>query len=252
MFNTHRSMSALATACWVLLWPGHAAAQQSSLAPAPAMRMPTAVDIDAARAKLSSQRDIEAAIANQNNVVPRVPSSATDTNAQQGLDLSVLAQQYEQIQRGPRGRTGDDESAERQAKGLVVFVSLGMPQASLERLVADAERARALLVLRGMHDSSLQKTKLAIQNLLGKRQVAFQIDPTLFTKFAVTGVPTFVLIDPARPVLVACGAAQCQQPAFSKVAGDVTMAFALDKVRTLDPTFSELASRFAARLSVPK
>ena len=101
-----------------------------------------------------------------------------------------------------------------------------------------------------MLDGSLQKTKARIKELSGVRQVSWQIDPTLFDKFKVSGVPSFVLIDPLRPVNVACSTGQgfCQEAAFSKVSGDVSTAFALSDMARRDPSFAAVARRYAVPL----
>jgi conjugal transfer pilus assembly protein TrbC len=241
----------LASVAMALLAPAHAQAPVSvpalSRPPAP-LASPSASDLKAARSAMSSQADIDAAMAAQSRALPRVPGAALDPRVQRAPDLADLAAQYERIRQGPQGRTGDDISAERQAQGLLVFASLGMPRASLDRLIADAERAQALIVLRGVLEGSLHKTSTRVRELVGTRKVAWQVDPTLFRKFEVSAVPTFVLIDPSHPVLVACGATQCQQAAFSKVAGDVTTGFAMDAIRRQDPGFAALAARYIARL----
>ena len=145
-------------------------------------------------------------------------------------------------------RSSAASGADRQASGLLVFASLGMPRASLERMVADAERVSAVIVLRGVQAGSLRQTAASIQQLLGPRKVAWQIDPSLFKRFEVSAVPAVVLIDPARPVQVACGSDTCSQPAFSKVTGDVSLGHALEAMERQDPEFSRLAALFGARL----
>lgn len=217
----------------VALW-NEARAQAPALQAAPGM--PSRAEIDRATAAAA-------------RAIPNLPPMATDPASQPPLDLSNLARDYDVMrgQRSPAAAEGADPS-DRQTQGLIVFVSLGMPRASLERLIADAQKTRSALVLRGMLDGSLQKTKARIQELVGDRKVGWQIDPTLFDRFKVSGVPTFVLIDPARPVSGDCGTTLCQQPSYSKVAGDVTTAFALADMSRRDPEFAVLARRFAANL----
>lgn len=225
--------------------PSHA---QSPAPAVPAVRMPTAQEIEAARRQMPTAAQIDRAVQEQQSAPGvRVPAAALDLNKQSGPDLSQLAEQYEQVRRGPSSREPED----RQASGMLVFVSLGMPKASLERLVADAERARATLVLRGARDLSIKKTAAAIADVMTRAKTAWQIDPSLFKRFEVQAVPTYVLIDPARPVLVACGQSQCQQAAYSKVSGDVSMAHALNLIEQNDPEFGDIARRTAWRLAQP-
>jgi conjugal transfer pilus assembly protein TrbC len=198
--------------------------------------------------RMPTQAELDAAIPEQRRALPNVEPSSVDPSRQPALDLSDLAGQYERLRRGPGADGGASEGTERQASGLVVFASLGMPRATLDRLIADAERAPALLVLRGMVGGSLRKTAERIQELLGQRKVAWQIDPTLFTRFNVQVVPSFVLIDPARPVQVVCRASTCTESAYSRVTGDVSIGYALATIERLDPEFAALASRYAFRL----
>ena len=208
--------------------------------------LPSAAEIEAARSKVPKPAEMAQALKEQQNVIPRVPAAALDASRQPAPDLSQLAAQYERVRRGPGADKTDN--SDRQASGLLIFVSLGMPVASLERLLADAERANAMLVLRGVQERSVKKTGQRIRELMGERRVAWQVDPALFTRFEVRAVPSYVLIDPSRPVLVACGQSQCQQASFSKVTGDVNIARALGTIERDDAEFAPLARRYAARL----
>jgi type-F conjugative transfer system pilin assembly protein TrbC len=217
---------------------------------------------------------------------------ASDSRRNAGaIDLSTLAQQYERMRLGPNagGAVGaGDAERDREAKGLVAFVSLGMPAASLDRLIADAERLRAPLVLRGIPGGSIKATAERIERLNAGRKVGWQIDPAMFKRFDVRAVPAFVLVDPTRPVAVDCPAAtgapglmpraadathaaqgapaaqvaqgawpgaSCKvtvgddATAFSKVSGDVSFGHALAEMERADPPFAALAKRYAARLA---
>jgi len=225
----------------------HASMAQPTVAAtpgAPSVKLPGAADLDRARAGLPTAAELEQAQrAQQSALTVRPPATALDPKVQGAVDLSRLAEQYEQIRRGP-----SDTGQDRQASGLIVFVSLGMPRPSLERLVADAERVKATLVLRGVRDRSVTKTAQTIAELIGKRTVAWQIDPALFTRFEVRAVPTFVLIDPAKPILVACNQGRCQEAAFAKVSGDVSIGHALEAIEQQDRTLAGTAKAMGSRL----
>ncbi|WP_201492564.1 type-F conjugative transfer system pilin assembly protein TrbC [Rubrivivax sp. A210] len=209
------------------------------------MRLPDAAELEAARRLLPSPADLERATREQQRSSGVRPPSA-ESGPGAGVDLSRLAEQYEQMRRGPAAESG----ADRVAAGLLIFVSLGMPTPSLERLVADAERVRATLVLRGVKEMSLKKTAAAITEVMGQRRVAWQIDPMLYRRFEVGAVPSFVLIDPARPMLVACGQSQCQGSAYAKLAGDVSIDHALAEIERGDADLAEVARRTRDRLLV--
>jgi conjugal transfer pilus assembly protein TrbC len=123
--------------------------------------------------------------------------------------------------------------------GLSVFVSLSMPRGSLELLVAEAERSGATLVLRGMVDRSISKTMLKVQRLIGPRQVAWAIDPDAFARFRVEAVPVFVLTRQGARI-EGCGGEACfPQDDYVRLAGDVSITFALDAIERLAPQFRD-------------
>ena len=80
--------------------------------------------------------------------------------------------------------------------GLFVFVSLGMPKAALARIVQQAERAGATLVLRGLVDKSLTATAMAVKDVIGERKVSWMIDPRLFKLYGINAVPVTVMVEP--------------------------------------------------------
>lgn len=136
----------------------------------------------------------------------------------------------------------------RQGPGLIVFVSLSVPRPTLERLLDQAARAGATVVLRGFVQGSLRATVAEVQALIGPRQLAVQIDPPAFDRFVVTRVPSFVLLrDGARPV--SCATGTCAPPeAFLKADGDVSLDYALEHMQRAAPAFRADAALFLARL----
>ena len=158
-------------------------------------------------------------------------------------DLEAIARGYQaaggpiaQLQRPPSG------------PALLVFVSFSMPHQTLERLVEQAARAKASLVLRGFINGSLQETVLGVQRLIGQRDVAFQIDPQAFDRFAIAKTPSFVLVrDGAQPK--PCASGQCfATEAFVSTAGDVSVEYALEHIQRTAPTFSREAAQFLKRI----
>jgi conjugal transfer pilus assembly protein TrbC len=176
------------------------------------------------------------------------PDPATPASA----DLFELASRYERMRMGerPAGVPAPQEAL----PGLMVFVSLSMPVASLERLVDDARRTGAVLVLRGIQNRSLKATKATIQQLIGQRRVAWRIDPPLFKALRIEAVPTYVLMDSSQAALP-CGApgqeegaGQCGQPPHTRVAGDVSIGRALLAMAESDPGAATLAASYLRRL----
>ena len=197
-------------------------------------------DIDAARRKYSMPGDAElryAPVPTPNVEALPQPLSRTP------IDLEALARGY-----------ASQADAVTQAQGLatgpglLVFVSLSMPRPTLQRLVGQAARAKASIVLRGFANGSLRDTVAQVQGLIGARQVAVQIDPLAFDRFAVTRVPTFVLVrDGTRPV--ACASGSCAPAdSFLRTSGDVSLDYALEHMRRSAPGFGPPADIFLKRI----
>jgi conjugal transfer pilus assembly protein TrbC len=114
---------------------------------------------------------------------------------------------------------------------LRVFITLEMPRPSLERLVDQASRTGATLVLRGLKAQSLRETITAVRPLIEAHSVAWVIDPEAFARYQVTVAPTFVLmltdasIEADEPQ---CGSSCATPTTFVSVAGDVSIDYALD------------------------
>lgn len=132
--------------------------------------------------------------------------------------------------------------------GLLIFISLSMPQPTLQRLIDQAALAQASIVLRGFADGSLHTTVAQVQRLIGDRQVAVQIDPQAFDRYAVTRVPSFVLVrDGARPV--ACAGGSCASAeGFLRTSGDVSLDYALEYMQRSAPGFGPAADTFLKRI----
>ena len=171
--------------------------------------------------------------------IEALPQPATRTP----IDLEALA-------RGYASQTDAMAAAQGLASGpgLFVFVSLSMPRPALEKLVDQAARARASVILRGFAQGSLRETVAQVQGLIGKRQVAVQIDPQAFDRFSIARVPSFVLVrDGTRPE--SCAAGTCAPPeGYLRVAGDVSLDYALEHMQRAAPGFTAEAAPFLARL----
>ena len=197
-------------------------------------------DIDAARRKYSMPGDAELRYAPV--PIPNV-EALPQPLSRTPIDLEALARGY-----------ASQADAMTQAQGLatgpglLVFVSLSMPRPTLQRLVDQAARAKASIVLRGFANGSLRDTVAQVQGLIGSRQVAVQIDPLAFDRYAVTRVPTFVLVrDGARPV--ACASGSCAPAdSFLRTSGDVSLDYVLEHMRRSAPGFGPPADTFLKRI----
>lgn len=146
------------------------------------------------------------------------------------VDLSAQAQS---LTTGPR---------------LLVFVSFAMPEPTLKRLVEQAGRANATLVLRGFVNGSLRDTVARVQGLIGDRRVPFQIDPQGFDRFAIDKTPSFVLVLDGASTR-SCASGQCfANDAYVRVAGDVSLDYALESIERAAPQFAASAARYLDKI----
>ena len=133
---------------------------------------------------------------------------------------------------------------------LRIFITLDMPRASLQLLTDQAARAGAVLVLRGLKSQSMRQTVAVVQELIGKRRVAWVIDPEAFTRFAVRQAPTFVLTltDDANDAQRSCNAGCATPASFVSVAGDVSLDYALETIQRRQPQAAPRAEPLLKRL----
>ena len=168
---------------------------------------------------------------------PRVAPSAA------GTDIEALIRKHAGTAKPSREQPAQSP--------LRVFVTLEMPAASLKGLADQAARSGAALVLRGLKDHSMRATLAAVQALIGERQVAWQIDPEAFKRFAVERAPTFVLLTggPAGTAGESSCTADCPlASSFVAIAGDVSLDYALHAMVRQVPRAKPHAHPFLTRL----
>lgn len=241
-------------------WPAGLAALLLAAGIAPVTAQPAAsvsdADIERARREqpVITEQDIEAARRTQ-----RVPGAADEKAAarrstpridalpsprtQAPIDLEALARGY-----APASAAIEQARDALAGPGLYVFISLSMPRPTLQRLIEQAARAQAVVLLRGFKDGSLRETVAQVQDLIGDRPAAVQIDPQAFDRYAITLVPSFVLVraDARAP---SCASGSCMPPdTFVRLAGDVSLDHALQHMQHSAPRFANAAARFLSRL----
>lgn len=187
--------------------------------------------------------------------LPQIPTiPATEAT----IDIAAMARQGGQLAA---------PSASATASGtLRIFITLDMPRGSLQRLVDQAARSGAVLVLRGLKAQSLRETLAAVSDLIDKRQVAWVIDPDAYTRFGVTSAPTFVLTladetvasgprmtgakdNEANPPR--CGSSCLAPTAFVRVTGDVSLDYALEAIAKRSPAAEPRATALLQRMNKP-
>lgn len=159
------------------------------------------------------------------------------------VDLAAIARGFEAAATAapPIGlQAGQDQ--------LLVFVTFSMPDAALKALAQQAHSAGATLVLRGLEGGSLLKTVAYAQQLMGTHRVALQVDPQAFDRYAVHQAPTVVLVQ-AGAATQPCSAGVCIAPgAYVRVAGDVSLDYALTAIQARAPRFARAAARLLTRM----
>jgi len=221
-----------------------AIAQEQPTAP----RWPTAQEIE--RTKAERPLPLPEATIPTPRALPRVGTGSTagldatqrpQTNGA-GIDIGALARQGSRV-----SDAMNPGAIPPQAPTLRIFVTLDMPQGSLRRLVDQAERSGALLILRGLKNQSMRQTVAAVSELLGQRRAGWLIDPEAFDRHGVEVAPTFLLtLSEDTPP---CSATFCTIPrAFVSVSGDVSLDYALEDMARRHPGAAAVAGPYLARL----
>ncbi|HBN23074.1 MAG TPA: type-F conjugative transfer system pilin assembly protein TrbC [Holosporales bacterium] len=100
-------------------------------------------------------------------------------------------------------------------KGLYIFVSLSLPDEILKALSEQAKAMGGNLVIQGLENNSFKETQARLRTL----GIPIDIDPTLFERFEVKRVPTFVLTEVKE--------GEIQGP-YDKVTGNVSARSAVE------------------------
>jgi len=100
---------------------------------------------------------------------------------------------------------------------VLVFASFSMPEPTLKQLASDLKKINGALVIRGLINNSFKETALYLQKL-GEGVL---LDPTLFEKFNIAAVPTFIILE---------GDLKSEQnPVHDRLSGNVSVRFFLEK-----------------------
>lgn len=221
-----------------------------------AQAIPTITDADIERAKklqpVITEQDIARAI-HANPMPQDPPPGPTPTTPRMRIDAMPQPRPTPPVDLGAIAKGYEAASnpialSALNGDRLLVFVTFAMPEAALNKLAMQAAQLQATLLLRGLDDGSLVKTVVHVQKIMGDRKVAWQIDPQAFDRFTVRQAPTFVLLRGSAPAQ-ACGAGSCFAPdAYVRVAGDVSLEYALKTIEQRAPRFAGSAGRFLERM----
>lgn len=214
----------------------------------------TKEDLDRARAQMPrvTQEDLDRAARQHRMPTPeelsRVPLPSIRPGALPAPAPGAQAPDLSAVARGFRDQVNQSlaDSPLKLGPGLLVFVSFSLPEPTLHRLIDQAARIGGTLILRGFIDGSMQATALRVRELIGNRQVGFQIDPQMFDKYGVTVAPTFVVVNGSDAE--GCkGTACAKTEKFAAVAGDVSVDYALEHVAKQSPVMRPAATKLLGR-----
>ena len=142
------------------------------------------------------------------------------------------------------------EEADPQNQGVVyVAVSLTMPRAALRQLAADAQRAGAMVVVRGFVEGSPAKTMAAARQIFDEDSAGgLAIDPQVFRAYGVQTVPTFIVA--TSPVTPCQEGLDCTSDATpnDQVHGNISLAAALKLLADQGQAAPHVASSALKRL----
>lgn len=93
---------------------------------------------------------------------------------------------------GPMTQKSSNSALDSQNQALqaemLVFVSLSLGSSTLKQLYKDSHKIGGRLILRGLYKDSFRLTQQKIRAL----KIVVDIDPTLFERFKIREVPTFI------------------------------------------------------------
>ncbi|MFP1132886.1 type-F conjugative transfer system pilin assembly protein TrbC [Asticcacaulis sp. W401b] len=136
---------------------------------------------------------------------------------------------------------------------IYVAVSLSMPREALRHLSADAQKAGAVMVIRGFVGGSFKATRQILLKTFTEEEAAgVLIDPRVFQQYRIDRVPTFIAAD--APVS-SCedGGLECirSDVPFDAVRGNIPLATALQLLAEKGEAAPRAARIAAKRLESP-
>lgn len=147
------------------------------------------------------------------------------------IDPEKIARQYSEI-RGP-------EKQEKESNEVMVFVSTSMPKGSLEKAGRDSRVTASMVVMRGaskgVGPGKWIASVEAMKPLTDNGGEVF-LHPDLFVRYGITKVPAVVVAPEAQ---AGCDEDACRE--FAVVYGDVSLAYALERLADRKDTIGSIA-----------
>lgn len=153
-------------------------------------------------------------------------------------DIAEIAKQFQS--------TTQPQTSKQPAYDLLIMASLSMPKEALQRLAQQAQRAHATFIFRGLSGNSMMQMSQDVRRALGGINVPIVINPPAFKQFSVSRVPAFVIATHQAGNVLENG---CSSPqTYVKVAGDVSLDYALDYIERKDAAWSSVAESFRSKI----
>ncbi|GAA0206537.1 conjugal transfer pilus assembly protein TrbC [Brevundimonas nasdae] len=132
---------------------------------------------------------------------------------------------------------------------LYIAVSLTMPREALRQLSADAQKAGARLVIRGLVDGSFERTLVVARQVFGQDDLSgLAIEPQVFRAYGVDRVPTFIAAtSPVQPCQDGVDCVSSVTP-HDRIAGNVSLAEALRQIAQRGDAAPDVARAALERL----
>lgn len=174
------------------------------------------------------------------NTRTQVPDLQAPT-ARIDVDPAKIAKQYADLQLGIEKGDGSESPQD-----VMVFVSLSMPKASLERIAAEAGRLGLPLYFRGVSKGlgANYNASIGAMNFVRRAGANLQIHPELFKQYDIKRVPAFVV---AQNPQAGCGVDRCESAA-AVVYGDVGIQFAMSVIGKRNDAVGDIARKTVARI----
>lgn len=202
----------------------------------------------------------------QSRTKAQTPSAQALFEATQGRHEPFMAQAQALVDASPaqvrRGFSGLESSEFAGGSGLAqlgdpsppegvvyVAVSFSQPPADLRRLGQDAQKAGAVLVIRGLVRGSFKETLLAARQVFDEGSLGgVAIDPNVFRAFDIQAVPTFIAA--TRPVQPCTKGLECvpAAPAHDRVSGNISLGEALRLLKANGAAATDAAAAASDRL----
>lgn len=156
------------------------------------------------------------------------------------IDPEAIAKQYAQVQHQAPGKRDEDTNE------VMVFVSLSMPKASLERASRDTRKAGAALVMRGVTKGvgpGRWAQSMAALEPITKNGGEVSLHPDLFERYGIKRVPAVVV---ATEPTAGCSEDSCRE--YAVIYGDVSLSYSLDRLTDRTDAIGAIARQRLAKL----